>query len=98
MHAQGADGVEHRKDHHSDVGENAHPHIGEAEGDEQQNKWNECFDIIADNAVLYPVVHVKTVSASWNDPSTAPNGEALDGFKGIGTTSMSFKGVATVKA
>lgn len=69
-----------------------------AEGDEQQKKWNECFDIIADNAVLYPVVHVKTVSASWDDPSTAPNGEALDGFKGIGTTSMSFKGVATVKA
>ena len=69
-----------------------------AEGDEQQKKWNECFDIIADNAVLYPVVHVKTVSASWDDPSTAPNGEALDGFKGIGTTSMSFRGVATVKA
>ena len=45
-----------------------------------------------------PVVHVKTVSASWDDPSTAPNGEALDGFKGIGTTSMSFRGVATVKA
>ena len=67
-------------------------------GDEQQKKWNECFDIIADNAVLYPVVHVKTVSASWDDPSTAPNGEALDGFKGIGTTSMSFRGVATVKA
>ena len=69
-----------------------------AEGDDQQKKWNECFDIIAENAVLYPVVHVKTVSASWNDPSTAPNGVALDGFKGIGTTSMSFKGVATVKA
>ena len=69
-----------------------------AEGDEQQKKWNECFDIIADNAVLYPVVHVKTVSASWDDPSTAPNGDALDGFKGIGTTSMSFRGVATVKA
>jgi hypothetical protein len=57
-----------------------------------------CGNIIADNAVLYPVVHVKTVSASWDDPSTAPNGEALDGFKGIGTTSMSFRGVATVKA
>ena len=56
------------------------------------------FDIIADSAVLYPVVHVKTVSASWDEPSTAPNGEALDGFKGIGTTSMSFRGVATVKA
>ncbi len=26
-----------------------------AEGDEQQKKWNECFDIIADNAVLYPL-------------------------------------------
>ena len=69
-----------------------------AEGDKQQEKWNECFDIIAENAVLYPVVHVKTVSASWNDPSTAPNGVAIDGFKGIGTTSMSFKGCATVKA
>ena len=79
-------------------------HIGEGAFDESLKVFERVSAggrkvfCIADNAVLYPVVHVKTVSASWDDPSTAPNGEALDGFKGIGTTSMSFRGVATVKA
>ena len=57
-------------------------------GDEQQETWNKCFDMIAEQAVLYPVLQVKTVTASWRD---TPNGEGvrIDGFKGIGTTGMS---------
>ena len=68
------------------------------EGDAQQESWNKCFDILAENVVLYPVVHVKTVTASWDDPSTSPSGAAIKGFKGIGTTGMSFLGCTTVSA
>lgn len=68
------------------------------EGDEQQETWNQCFDILAENVPLYPVVHVNTVTASWNDPSTSPTGTAITGFEGIGTTSMSFIDCATVTA
>lgn len=67
-------------------------------GDERQSTWKQIFDILAENVVLYPVVHVKTVSASWDDPSKAPNGTAIKGFSGIGTTSMSFKDCVTLKA
>lgn len=67
-------------------------------GDEQQSTWNECFDIIAENCVLYPIVHVKTVTASWNDPSTSPSGIAIKGFEGIGTTGMSFLNAVSLKA
>ncbi len=51
--------------------------------------------MIAEQAVLYPVLQVKTVTASWRD---TPNGEGvrIDGFKGIGTTGMSFIDCATV--
>lgn len=64
-------------------------------GDDQQKTWNKCFDMIAEQAVLYPVLQVKTVTASWRD---TPNGEGvrIDGFKGIGTTGMSFIDCATV--
>lgn len=67
-------------------------------GDEQQATWKQVYDIIADNCVLYPLVHVQTVTASWADASTAPNGIAIDGFEGIGTTGMSFIGCKTVSA
>ena len=68
--------------------------LGQA-GDDQQKTWNKCFDMIAEQAVLYPVLQVKTVTASWRD---TPNGEGvrIDGFKGIGTTGMSFIDCATV--
>ncbi|MFR2031658.1 MAG: hypothetical protein ACLS3M_09895 [Collinsella sp.] len=66
-------------------------------GRRAQKKWNECFDIIADNAFCTRCPRQDRLRFR-DDPSTAPNGEALDGFKGIGTTSMSFRGVATVKA
>lgn len=67
-------------------------------GSEQQDSWNEVFDIIAENCVLYPLVHVKTVTASWDDPSKSPSGIAIKDFEGIGTTGMSFLKSATVKA
>lgn len=67
-------------------------------GDEQQSTWNECFDILADNVVLYPVVHVKTVTASWADASASPSGTGIKGFEGIGTTGMSFIDAVSVTA
>lgn len=64
-------------------------------GDEQQQTWNKCFDMIAEQAVLYPVLQVKTVTASWRDN---PNGEGarIDGFESVGTTGMSFIDCARV--
>ena len=67
-------------------------------GDEQQETWNQCFDFIAEQCVLYPVLQVQTATAYWNDPSVAPNGTAIQDFSGIGTTGMSFIGSATVTA
>lgn len=67
-------------------------------GDDQQATWNKCFDIIAENAVLYPVVHVKTVTASWDDPAASPSGKGIKGFEGIGTTGMSFIGCTSLSA
>ena len=68
------------------------------EGDEQQETWNQCFDLIAEQAVLYPVLQVQTATGYWNDPATAPNGTAIDGFSGIGTTGMSFIDCSTATA
>ena len=67
-------------------------------GDEQQATWNQCFDLLAEQCVLYPVLQVQTVTGSWNDPSTAPQGTAIEGFAGIGTTGMSFIDCNTVTA
>ena len=67
-------------------------------GDEQQQTWNECFDILAEQCVLYPVLHVQTATGYWADPASAPQGVALEGFSGIGTTGMSFVGANTVSA
>ena len=68
------------------------------EGDEQQETWNQCFDLIAEQCVLYPVLQVQTATGYWDDPATAPNGVAIEGFEGIGTTGMSFLGCTTVTA
>ena len=69
-----------------------------AEGDEQQEIWNQCFDILAENVYLYPIVHIKTITAIWDDPSTSPTGTAIGNFEGIGTTSMNFIDSYTVTA
>lgn len=67
------------------------------EGDEQQETWNQCFDFIAEQCVLYPVLQVQTATGYWGD---TPNGEgvSISGFAGIGTTGMSFIDCATVTA
>ena len=67
-------------------------------GDEQQATWKQVYDIIAENCVLYPLVHVQTVTASWGDASKSPSGTAIEGFAGIGTTGMSFIDCKTVAA
>lgn len=67
-------------------------------GDEQQATWKQVYDLIADNCVLYPLIHVQTVTASWADAATSPSGIAIEGFEGIGTTGMNFTGCKTVSA
>ena len=64
-------------------------------GDEQQETWNKCFDMIAEQAVLYPVLQVKTATASWSENPNA-EGVRIEGFEGIGTTGMSFIDCTTV--
>lgn len=67
-------------------------------GDEQQATWKQVYDLIADNVVLYPLIHVQTVTASWDDAAASPTGLAIEGFEGIGTTGMNFIGCKTVSA
>ena len=67
-------------------------------GDAQQATWKQVYDLIADNCVLYPLIHVQTVTASWADAATSPSGIAIEGFEGIGTTGMNFIGCKTVSA
>lgn len=66
-------------------------------GETQQATWNECFDLIAENAVLYPVLQVQTATAYWGDKPNA-EGVSIKGFKGIGTTGLALLGTSTVKA
>ncbi|MBQ9316534.1 MAG: ABC transporter substrate-binding protein [Atopobiaceae bacterium] len=66
-------------------------------GDEQQECWNQVFDIIADECVLYPVLQVITPTASWSE-TVSPAGTAVQGFSGIGTTGVALADVATVTA
>ncbi|MDN4480255.1 ABC transporter substrate-binding protein [Demequina muriae] len=54
------------------------------EGDAQQETWNEAFDLIAEEAVLYPLFHRKLPTA-WNS-------DELVGFAPVPTTGLSFLG------
>lgn len=71
--------------------------LGES-GATQQATWNECFDILAENVPLYPVLQVQTVTASWADASVAPGGVAIKDFEGIGTTGLYFLGATSTQA
>ena len=51
--------------------------------------------MIAEQAVLYPVLQVKTATASWSENPNA-EGVRIEGFEGIGTTGMSFIDCTTV--
>lgn len=59
----------------------------EASGSEQQENWNKCFDLLAEQVPLYPLLHRKVSTGYYED--------RLDGFKAIGTTGVSFIGVSS---
>ena len=58
----------------------------EADSSKQQDLWNQCFDLIAEQVPLYPLFHRTVSTGYWADQ--------LDGFKAIGTTSVSMIDVA----
>ncbi len=66
-------------------------------GSEQQDCWNQVFDILAENVVLYPVLQVITPTASWSE-TASPAGQSVQNFSGIGTTGVALTDVATVTA
>ena len=71
----------------------------EKSGAEQQECWNQVFDIIADNCVLYPVLQVITPTGYWDVADGAsPSGVCVQGFAGIGTTGVELTDVVTVSA
>ena len=58
----------------------------EATGDEQQQLWNQCFDIIAEEVPIYALFHRQT-GTGWQ----ANN---ITGFEPIGTTGLVFLGAS----
>ena len=50
------------------------------DGDAAKQKWGEAQDLLAEQAVLYPLFHKNML--------TAYNGEKLDGFKSIAATGI----------
>jgi peptide/nickel transport system substrate-binding protein len=60
----------------------------QSEGDEQQEAWNDAFDLISEQAVLYPLFHRKLPTA-WSS-------EELSGFKPVPTTGLSFLDVGVI--
>ena len=67
-------------------------------GSDQQDCWNQCFDILSEQVVLYPVLQVVTPTGSWRS-AASPKGESVSSdFKGIGTTGVQLTGISTVTA
>lgn len=67
-------------------------------GADQQDCWNQCFDILAEQVVLYPVLQVITPTGSWRE-TASPKGESVSAeFEGIGTTGVQLTGISTVTA
>lgn len=61
----------------------------EASAADQQEIWNQCFDIIAENCPIYPLFHRET--------GTAYIAEKLDGFEPISTTGLVFLGATPLE-
>jgi peptide/nickel transport system substrate-binding protein len=53
-----------------------------AEGQEQQEKWNQTFDLISEEVPLYPLFH-RQLPTAWDD-------QALEGFEPVPMTGLSF--------
>ncbi len=62
----------------------------EATGSEQQDLWNQCFDIIAEEAPLYPLFH--------RELATGYQADKIEGFEPIATTGLVFLGATPVSA
>ncbi|WP_448071478.1 ABC transporter substrate-binding protein [Georgenia yuyongxinii] len=60
----------------------------QSEGDAQQEKWNEAFDLISEQVPLYPLLH-RQLPTAWNS-------EVLPGFKPLPITGLSFLDVGAV--
>ncbi len=58
-------------------------------GDEQQELWDQAFDLISTEVPLYPLLHRKLPTA-WD-------GESLSGFKPLPITGLSFLDAGLVK-
>ena len=58
----------------------------EASGEDQQNLWNQCFDLLAEQVPLYPLFHRDVATGWWAD--------SLDGFQPISTTGLVFIGTS----
>ena len=58
----------------------------EASGAEQQELWNQCFDIIAEQAPLYALFH--------RELATGYQASMIEGFEPIGTTGLVFLGAS----
>lgn len=55
------------------------------EGDEQKQKWAECFDLLSEEVPLYPIVHRQVVTAYYADK--------VNNFIAIGSTGLRFMDV-----
>ena len=53
-----------------------------ATGDEQQDLWNQSYDVIAEEVPIYPLFH-RSVTSAWND-------DQVEGFQPIALTGISF--------
>ena len=60
-----------------------------ASEDEQQQLWNQCFDLIAAEVPLYPLFHRETATAYYD--------ALLDGYDPISTTGLLFLGTTPMK-
>ncbi|MDR8019908.1 ABC transporter substrate-binding protein [Nesterenkonia aerolata] len=54
----------------------------EADEDEQQQLWNDAFDLVSEEVPIYPLFHREVI--------TGYDSETLEGFSPIGTTGLSF--------
>ncbi|NDK31689.1 ABC transporter substrate-binding protein [Nesterenkonia haasae] len=62
----------------------------QAEGDEQQQLWNEAFDLISEEVPIYPLFHREVLTGYQPD--------AISGFEPIGTTGLNLLGAEATDA
>lgn len=61
----------------------------EADASKQQEIWNQCFDLIAENVPIYPLFH--------REIGTAYTAEKLEGYAPISTTGLVFLGTTPLQ-